>query len=169
LRELVLNLAAHLLVQCGLANSFELALSNARHCLDSGQPLFKFHEMLAAQGADLEAFEKKLKLDHTAPVVVELKAAGDGLFTGMDARIVGEVVRDLGGGRLHKDSVIQPEVGLDQLAPVGDAVLRGAIICRVHAMTEAEAETAVQRLRTSFNLSIARPDEPPLIEAIVPE
>ena len=57
--------------------------------------------MLAAQGADLDAFNRKLALDHTAPVVVELKAPASGFVSRCDAHILGETIRDLGGGRFR--------------------------------------------------------------------
>jgi len=54
--------------------------------------------MIVAQGADLEAFNRKLALDHAAPVVVELKSSRGGFVSSCDARLIGEVIRDLGAG-----------------------------------------------------------------------
>ena len=81
--------------------------------------------MLAAQGADLAAFKRKLALDHTAPVVVELKAPASGFVSRCDARILGEVVRDLGGGRFTKESGINYDVGVDAIAKPGEAIQAG--------------------------------------------
>jgi pyrimidine-nucleoside phosphorylase len=80
LRTLVLDCAAHLLVQTGKARSLAAARKRAERCLASGAPRRKWDEMLVAQGADLDAFNKKLALDHTAPVVLEIKADRSGLF-----------------------------------------------------------------------------------------
>src|SRR5205807_8751738 len=66
------------------------------------------------------SFNQKLTLDHTAPAVLEVKASKEGFVSRCDARIIGEVVRDLGGGRLTKDSVINYDVGVDQLAKPDD-------------------------------------------------
>jgi pyrimidine-nucleoside phosphorylase len=153
LRELVLAFAAHLLVQTGKARSVHEGHSLVRQCLDSGKPRAKWNEMLAAQGADLDAFNKKLSHDHTAPVVMELRAEKDGCLTTCNARIVGEIVRDLGGGRLTKETVIQPDVGVDMLATPGDVVSFGSILCRVHSTDRARAETSVARLKTAFTIS----------------
>jgi thymidine phosphorylase len=119
LRSLVLDCAAHLLVQTGKAGSLAAARKQAASCLASGAPRKKWDEMLIAQGADLNAFNKKLALDHTAPVVLEIKADRGGSISKCDARIVGEVIHDLGGGRLTKESVIDHDVGVDQLAKPG--------------------------------------------------
>src|SRR3984957_19940547 len=97
LLELVVDFAAHLLVQTDKEAGLEGAREKVSDCLESGRPREKWDEMLLAQGADVEKFNQKLEHDHTAPVVMELTAAQDGFVVSCDARIVGEVVRDLGG------------------------------------------------------------------------
>ncbi|MGP8054925.1 MAG: thymidine phosphorylase, partial [Limisphaerales bacterium] len=74
LLELVITFAAHLLMQTGKAKSLAAARRQTENCLNSGAPRKKWDDMLVAQGADLVAFNKKLALDRTAPVVVEVKA-----------------------------------------------------------------------------------------------
>ena len=122
LRSLVLDCAAHLLVQTRKAKTLAAARKQAEDCLNSGAPRKKWDEMLVAQGADLGAFNKKLALDTTAPVIIELKAEKPGFVAKCDARIIGEVIRDLGGGRLTKDSAINYDVGVDQIAKPGERV-----------------------------------------------
>ena len=75
-------------------------------------------------------------------------------------------MRDLGGGRLTKDSVIHPAVGVDQLAKPGDAFDRKSTLARVHARTETEAEAALARLGKVFNFAAEPPELPPLIVTI---
>jgi pyrimidine-nucleoside phosphorylase len=167
LRTLVIFFAAHLLEQAELAQHLDEGLQVAQKCLDSGKPRAKWDEMLAAQGADLDAFNKKLQLDHTAPVVMELKAAHKGYVSGCDARIIGEVVRDLGGGRLTKETVIQPDVGVDRLPEQGDFVISGEILCRVHAADKNTAEAALARLQTAFKISDTPPARPELVRFMI--
>ena len=62
LRSLVLDCAAHLLVQTGKSKSLAAARKLAEDCLNSGEPRKKWDEMIAAQGADLNAFNRKLAL-----------------------------------------------------------------------------------------------------------
>jgi pyrimidine-nucleoside phosphorylase len=157
LRELVLDCAAHLLVQTGKARSLEAARKQAESCLASGAPRKKWDEMLAAQGADLNAFNKKLALDHTAPVVLEIKADRSGLVSKCDARLMGEVIRDLGGGRLTKASVINHDVGVDQLAKPGEAVQKNSVLARLHAADRAQANGARTRLKAAFDISAQVP------------
>jgi hypothetical protein len=51
-------------------------VAGCEDCLASGEPRKKWDEMLSAQGTNLDAFNRKLALDHTAPAILELKAAG---------------------------------------------------------------------------------------------
>ncbi|HPC62493.1 MAG TPA: thymidine phosphorylase [Verrucomicrobiota bacterium] len=162
-RELVIECAAHLLVQTGKCGSLAAAREQATACLESGNPRRKWNEMLAAQGADLEAFERKLALDVTAPAVVEIHAPVTGFVSRCDARQIGEVVRDLGGGRLTKDSVINYEVGVDQLAGVGTAVAAGALIARVHAADDTQARRAALRVQSAIEITPSPPAPSPLI------
>ena len=165
LSELVIESAAHLLVQTRKAKSLAAARVLAENCLNSGEPRKKWDEMIVAQGADLKAFNKKLALDSTAKIVVELKSEKSGYVSKCDARIIGEVIRDLGGGRLTKDSQINYDVGVDKIAKPGERVEKSGTLCRVHTADSAQAKTAVARLKTAFEISAATPKLKPLIVA----
>jgi len=166
LRSLVLDCAAHLLVQTGKAQSLTTARKRAEDCLNSGAPRRKWDEMLAAQGADLDAFNRKLALNQTAPAVVELKAGRAGYVSRCDARLIGEVIRDLGGGRLTKESVINYDVGVDQLAKPGERVQTGTVLARVHAADATQAEAARARLLHAFEISAKPPRVTPLVHEV---
>ena len=167
LRELVLDCAAHLLVQTRKAKSLAAARKQAADCLNSSAPRKKWDEMLVAQGADLGAFNKKLALDHTAPVVVELKAEKPGFVSRCDARLIGEVIRDLGGGRLTKDSVINYDVGIDRLAKPGEAVQKNSILACIHAADQSQAKPACARLKAAFEISAKPPKVTRLVSEII--
>ena len=156
LRSLVLDCAAHLLVQTKISKSLAAARRLAEDCLNSGEPRKKWDEMIVAQGADLKAFNRKLALDSTARVVVEVKPGKSGWVSKCDARVIGEVIRDLGGGRLTKDSAINYDVGVDRMAKPGERVEKSGALCRVHAANAAQAEAAVARLQTAFEISPRR-------------
>lgn len=155
LKELVIQCAAHLLVLTGKARDLAGACLMVEESLHSGAPRRKWDELLAAQGADLDAFAKKLQRDHTAPFLHEVKAARSGFVTRCDARIIGEVVRDIGGGRLTKESKIDPNVGVDEIAAIGTQVKAGDVLCRVHLRND--SPDAVHRIASAFEIS----DSPP--------
>ena len=167
LLELVIDSAAHLLVQTRKSKSLAAARKLAEDCLQSGEPRQKWDEMIVAQGADLKAFNKKLVLDSTAKVVAEVKSEKAGYVSKCDARIIGEVIRDLGGGRLTKDSQINYAVGVDQMAKLGERVGKSGTLCRVHAADSAQIKVAVVRLKAAFEISAQRPVKTPLVFGII--
>jgi pyrimidine-nucleoside phosphorylase len=167
LRLLVLDCAAHLLVQTKKTKSLAAARKQAENCLNSGGPRRKWDEMLVAQGANLAAFNKKLALDHTAAVVMELKSPRAGFVSKCDARIIGKVIRDLGGGRLTKDSTINYDVGVDRMAKPGEAVQNNSVLARIHAASQSQAKSACARLNTAFDISSKPAKAAPLILEII--
>jgi thymidine phosphorylase len=115
----------------------------------------------------LKAFPRKLALDSTAKVVAEVKSEKSGHISKCDARIIGEVIRDIGGGRLTKDSAINFDVGVDQIAKPGEWAEKSGVLCRVHAADSAQANMAVARLRVAFEISSKRMAKLPLIAEII--
>jgi pyrimidine-nucleoside phosphorylase len=167
LRALVLDSAAHLLVQTRQSKSLAAARKLAEDCLNSGAPRKKWDEMLAAQGADMKAFNAKLLLAYTAKIVVEVKSEKAGYISRCDARIIGEVIRDLGGGRLTQESAINYDVGVDQIAKPGERVEKSGMLCRMHAADAAQADSAGARIKMAFEIT-AKPKKPaPLISEMI--
>jgi pyrimidine-nucleoside phosphorylase len=162
LNTLVIECAARLLVLAERARDLNDARATAVACLASGAPRRKWDELIAAQGADLGAFGRRLALDHTAPVVAEFIASRGGFISRCDARIIGEVVRDLGCGRLTQETVLNPAVGIDRLAKPGDQISAGDVLCRVHFATPGDANAARARLVSAFELADSRPAATPL-------
>jgi pyrimidine-nucleoside phosphorylase len=167
LRQLVVDSAAHLLVQVKKSKSLAVARRQAEDCLNSGAPRRKWDEMLAAQGADLKAFNQKFTHKHTAPVVVELKSPRAGFVSRCDARIIGEVIRDLGGGRLTKEAIINFDVGVDKMVKPGERIEKNSSLARVHAADHAQAEAACARLKAAFEISAKLTRTVPLISEII--
>lgn len=133
LRDLVIECAAHLLVLTRAIPKIEAARVSAADCLKSGAAYKRFRVMLEAQGANLSAFDEKLK---QAVPLVDLRSERAGHITDCNARIIGEVVRDLGGGRAHIDARIDHAVGIDRMAKPGDLIDKGSILCRIHGVSQ---------------------------------
>ena len=167
LRELVLACAAQLLVQTKKSKSLAAARKLAEDCLNSDAPRRKWDEMIVAQGADLKLFNEKLRRDTTAKIVAEVKSVKSGFVSKCDARIIGEVIRDLGGGRLTKESSINYDVGLDQIAKPGERIERFGLFCRVHAASQADADAAVPRLMSAFQLGSKPKRLSPLVSGAI--
>jgi thymidine phosphorylase len=70
--------------------------------------------------------------------------------TDVDARALGLLVVELGGGRRRADDAIDPAVGLADVCGVGDAVGPDRPLAVVHARSAADAEAAAAVLRSSM-------------------
>ena len=80
---------------------------------------------------------------------------------------MGEVVRDLGGGRFTKESDIDYDVGVDNLAKPGEPIPSGGVLTRIHAADRAQAETASARLEMAFEIAPQPTAVAPLIAEII--
>ena len=109
--------------------------------LSTGRAWEKFAAMVEAQGgraADLE----RLGEIHRAPAILAVRATKPGKLTRLSARFVGEAIVSLGGGRQVASDSVDPRVGCDQLAKVGQQLECGDLICRIHAASPGAAESA---------------------------
>jgi pyrimidine-nucleoside phosphorylase len=167
LRELVIDSAAHLLVQTKKSKSISAARKVAEDCLHSGEPRAKWDEMITAQGADLKAFNKKLLLNSTASAVLELKAGRSGFISRCDAKIIGEAIRDLGGGRLAKDSKINHDVGVDKMVKPGERIKKNSVLARIHAGDKTQMKAAILNIQSAFEISVKPKFFSPLISEII--
>ncbi len=152
LRDLVLQCAGRLLVLTEREPNLEAGLATAKACLESGAPRAKWDELLEAQGGDLSAFEKKLNSPVDA-FAMPIIAASAGEVTACDARTIAKVVRDLGGGRATKDSVLDLNVGIDTMKKPGERVEQGENLCVLYARNEAEAKENAERVRSAFSFA----------------
>jgi thymidine phosphorylase len=87
--------------------------------------------------------------------------------TGMDCRAVGLVVTGLGGNRRREDDVVDPAVGLAEVAPVGAAVGPDRPLAVVHARDEAGWDAAAAALRAAVTVGAEAPPARPAIVARV--
>ena len=163
LQSLAVEFAARLLVETSKAKDFPTARQRTLECLVSGEPRRRFDAMVAAQGGDAGRLEEMLGRESIAPVVHEVTTPEEGFITRADARLIGDVVRDLGGGRMTQESVVDFAVGVDCIAKPGEPFGVGSVLARVHARDETAAKTAVKRVRDAFAFQ-SEPMEPqPLI------
>ena len=102
-----------------------------------------------------------------AQMMCEVHAPVSDYVRDCDAQEIGELVRDLGGGRQTKDDILDLAVGVSALKQVGERVSEGELLGRVHARSEAEAEAGAQRLFAAFSLGDTAPEKVALVREIV--
>ena len=103
-----------------------------------------------------------------ANVVREVRAARPGSLAQVDTEAVGHTAGALGAGRRRKDEEIDPAVGLELISKLGHRVDEGDLLARIYARSEADAETAEQRLQQALTWSADEQPEPPLVYDVMP-
>jgi thymidine phosphorylase len=158
LHEVTIALAAALLEAAGVQDDGRAA---AEQALESGAAAERFAAMVAALGGPSDVLAAPGLA--TAPVTRGTAPERPGVVTGMNCRDVGLVVTGLGGNRKREDDVIDPAVGLTEIAPVGAAVGPDRPLAVIHAATEAAADEAIAALRAAVTVGDAAPAERPVI------
>ena len=110
-----------------------------REAVNSGKAEAKLKEWIEAQGGDPRVFDDTSLLP-SAPHVETVVADRSGYVASMDCRALGEAARSLGAGRLTKDDVIDPAVGIEVLVEIGDKVEMGQPVFAVHRSTQQAAD-----------------------------
>jgi pyrimidine-nucleoside phosphorylase/thymidine phosphorylase len=160
--EVTVELAAALLRMTGGAPETAAARARARRELEAGSALERFRRWVTAQGGDPRVVDEPDLLPR-APAVEDVRAACAGWVSGLDAREVGRIVVDLGGGRKKKTDAVDPAVGLVLERKVGDEVARGDRLATVHAARSWEAASAAARLTQLYEIGPERPEVPPMV------
>jgi thymidine phosphorylase len=158
LHEVTIALAAALLEQAGLQEDGRAAAARA---LESGAAAERFAAMVAALGGPGDILEAPDLA--TAPVTRAAAPDRPGFVTGMNCRDVGLVVTGLGGNRRREDDVIDPAVGLTEIAPVGAEVGPDRPLAVIHAATAAAADEAAAALRAAIAVGDAAPPDRPVV------
>jgi pyrimidine-nucleoside phosphorylase len=166
--EVTYEVAAAMLRVSG-AEAEDDARLRVRDAVQSGRALERFEAMVRAQGGDTGVIDDPDVLS-TAPIRLEVHSPEPGFVQGVRARAVGEIVVDLGGGRLKADDSVDPGVGVWFHARSGDPVEKGSILAEIHARDLSEARTAASRLLAAYEFGPAAPVRVPLVlETIVPD
>jgi thymidine phosphorylase len=159
-----------LLATGGLAPTADAGCDMMRVAFESGQAAEKFAQMVHALGGPADFMDKSELYLAKAPVQAPIYASEAGVVTGIDARAVGVAVVELGGGRKVAADVIDPSVGLVELAGIGNTVDADAPLAIVHAKDEADAEQAANAVRNAYTIGSAADviDRPCVVERIAP-
>ena len=143
--------------------SIELAALRqmCRGKLADGSALAKFEAMCAAQGGDLDAFERLLK---KPTFKFKIQAMKSGYVTAIDAEKVGRVALALGAGRMEKTDKIDPLAGITLSVKRGDRVAVGAPLATLESSREPDGlERAAADLLKAFAIGPAAPDVADLV------
>jgi thymidine phosphorylase len=166
MQEVVIALAAEMLLLGRLAKDGDDARARAQAALASGAACERFALMVAALGGPADLIQRPEAYLPPAPIIRAVHAAMAGHVSGVDARRLGLAVVALGGGRTRSADAIDPAVGLTQLAAPGAAAGPDAPLCMVHARSEAGFEAARGMILDAYRIGEAGAARAVIIERI---
>ncbi|HET9951387.1 MAG TPA: thymidine phosphorylase [Candidatus Eisenbacteria bacterium] len=123
-------LGASMLVLAGVARDAGDAESRLDAALRSGDALRRAEAMVEAQGGDPRAVGDPSRLPRAA-VETPVPAPRSGVVASWNARALGELLVDLGGGRRRKEDAVDHAVGIRLLRKTGRPVTAGETIATV--------------------------------------
>jgi thymidine phosphorylase len=157
LEQVVLALAAEMLLSAGRAENPDEAGRQAREALESGRAAEIFARMVALLGGPKDFLENWRTYLPKAPVVVPVPAERDGFVSAIATRDIGLAVVELGGGRRRAEDKVDHAVGITEITPLGSEMKSGDPLALVYARTQDEADRTVAALGKSFTITEERP------------
>ncbi len=151
-RSLTLELTARMTVLSGVYADLETARRELSRRLDDGRALEVFRRMVAAQGGDVRVIDDARALPQPG-AAFEIPAPRSGTVAFVDARQIGRIVLQLGGGRKATSDVIDPAAGVDRLVQAGEAVEKGQPLLRLLAKDAALAESLAAAAVTAVSIT----------------
>ena len=163
LLELTTALGGVLLENAGLAKSIDDGVAQILDAVTSGRAAEVFGRMIYAQGGPVKFAESWQRFLPEASVIREVNAPSSGYISAFDGEALGLAVIGLGGGRQVESDVVNPAVGLSDVAELGAKIVAGQPIMRIHAAREDAADQAMQQVLGAITISDTAPERPPLI------
>lgn len=156
IRNLVIVLGT-IMVTLGLNIKFEVANKLVLEKLKNGDAYKKFEELVSAQGGNLSEMKVSEK-------IVSVKSRFSGFIKSIKTDELGEIVRKLGGGRYHKEDVIDPTVGIVLSVKQGDYLLEDEEILKVYMN---EKDVPVEEILRCFEVDNMSGEVKPLIYEMI--
>lgn len=160
LHKLVETICAEMLVQGGLADTFDKGINRVNQVLANGQAAEKFSQMVSALGGPNDLLEAPDKYLAKATVIQPIYPQQSGFIASMDTRMIGMAVVELGGGRRRATDAIDYSVGFSEFCHIGDAVEKDQPLAFIHAQSQEQADAVTQSLQHYIKISdkpVAKP------------
>lgn len=129
--------------------------------LDNGKALEKFIQIIEAQGGEPRVCDD-FSLLPTSKERSAVRSQLSGTVLAIDARQIGIASISLGAGRNKKTDVIDPAVGIEMVADVGDNIRAGDVLCWLHHNGKG-VDAAAERILRAINVGQGEVGARPLI------
>ena len=165
LEELCLVLGGWMLKLAGKAAEYDEGKAILKECIENGSALNKFKALIRSQNGNEKVVDNLLLLPK-ADKKLEVKSECSGYVAGLQAEKIGIAAMILGAGRVTKDSLIDPAVGLTVEKKIGDKVEPGVTLAVLYFKKATDPDLvqhAADLVKAAYNIGNSKVDEPTLI------
>ncbi|UOQ42646.1 pyrimidine-nucleoside phosphorylase [Halobacillus salinarum] len=165
LRELSLEIAAHMTLLAEVFSSYEEAYQALEANLENGKAFNALRTLIEAQGGNVDMIDDLNKLPQ-AKYAVEVKADTDGFVKEIDAESIGVAAMYLGAGRATKDDEINHGVGITLHKKIGDKVTASEPLVTLHSDQE-QPEASISKVKEAYTIADEKIEAPALIHKVI--
>ena len=150
-KQVVLVLGAYMIKLAGLGENIEENKQKILEKIKTGEAYQKFLQLVENQGGDISYLEDTSKFQK-ATYILPVKADKEGYVSSIDARKIGELLGELGAGRIKKEDKIDETVGMILNKKTGDFVQKEEILAYIHANHKEKGENVVKNLQSIYQI-----------------
>jgi pyrimidine-nucleoside phosphorylase len=165
LMEVTRALGVEMLLAGGITTRQDTARKLLDEKISSGAAMDTFRRVIEAQGGNPAVIDDPGILPQAGAVEI-FEAPARGFVAGVEPRIIGRAIVEMGGGRRTVDDVIDPSVGFVITVKPGDQVTAGEPIASVFAHDSRGIEIGLQALSQAIRLGEQRPPTPLILKRV---
>ena len=151
LKEVVLELGAHMLQLAGKGNNIEENKLKMLENIENGSAYNKFKEMVQNQGGDISYLEDTTKFEK-AKYISAIVTEKTGKVKDINAEEIGKLACYLGAGRINKEDKIDSSVGIVLNKKIGDEVIEFDFLAYIYANDEEKLKEAERRILEIYKI-----------------
>jgi pyrimidine-nucleoside phosphorylase len=168
-RELSLELSAHMLVLARMENSLDSARQRLEKALASGEVLEKFRENVAAQGGDPNVCDNPAAVLPLVDDSFQVESPRSGIVTSINTTEIGHAIAAIGGGRVRIEDSIDPTVGFMAEAKLGRRIAKGEPLGVIYCSDRSKGEAAAARILAAYSINESDAPVPDLVKEVINE
>ena len=158
-RELSLELAAHMILMAGIKKNLRTARECALEMLTSGRALSLFIEVVKAQGGHLDLPQAEMKKEVLSPK--------KGFINSMNTEKIGLSALSLGAGRRRVDDQVDLAAGIRLHKKIGDPVEKGESLATLYHTPSTDPTEASQLYLGAVEIRSQKKKSPRLIQSVI--
>lgn len=165
LRELSIELAAHMTLLAGVYQDYDQATASLNELLENGKAFERFLRFIEAQEGDISVIKDLSKLP-SAGYHIDVEASGDGFVHHIEAEQIGLAAMHIGAGRTTKEDTIHHGVGITLHKKIGSTVRKGDVLATVHTDNE-QVEDVLKTIKEAYTLKPDTITPPKMIYEVI--